>query len=245
MSRQRPARARADRHVQVALALAVLLPLAVYVRTLARSVTFIDGGELAAAAAALGIAHPPGYPLFTLLGHLFSIVPIGSVFSRVALLSAVSAAAATGLVFHAAWALIEAKTVAGWPRQLAVAGTLAGALLFAFADTPWSQAVLVEVYALHGLLVAACLAACLHIARDSVRVPLYLPGFLLGLGLAHHLTAVLLVPALLGGRALRHEEQVLLSQYGRMLDGRVWYLEQHGHQAETDSLRMLRQALPR
>jgi len=52
------------------------------------------------------------------------------------------------------------------------------------------------------------------------------------------------LPALLRGRVLRHEEQVLLSQYGRMLDGRMWYLEQHGRQTETDSLRMLRQALP-
>lgn len=196
MSALRQARTRPDRLAQVALALAVLIPLLVYVRTAARSVTFIDGGELAAAAAVLGIAHPPGYPLFTLLGHLFSIVPIGSVFFRVALLSAVSAAAATGCLFHTAWTLIEAETAAGWSRRLAVAGTLAGALLFAFADTPWSQAVVVEVYALHGLLVAACLAACLQMARDSARVPLYLPGFLLGLGFAHHLTAVLLAPAL-------------------------------------------------
>lgn len=197
MSAQRPARTRTDRLVQAALALAILVPLAVYVRTLARSVTFIDGGELAAAAAVLGIAHPPGYPLFTVLGHLFSLVPIGSIFSRVALLSAVAGAAATGLLFHAAWTLIGAKTAAGWPRWLAVAGTFAGALLFAFADTPWSQAAIVEVYALHGLLVVACLVACLYRACNSARVPLYLPGFLLGLGLAHHLTAVLLAPALL------------------------------------------------
>ncbi len=53
-----------------------LVTFAVFIKTLAPTVWFIDSGELAAVASTLGIAHPTGYPLFTLIGHLFSILPI-------------------------------------------------------------------------------------------------------------------------------------------------------------------------
>jgi len=48
-----------------------------YVLTLAPSVVFIDSGELATVAATLGIAHPTGYPLFSLVGYVFTHLPIG------------------------------------------------------------------------------------------------------------------------------------------------------------------------
>lgn len=47
-----------------------------YVSTLAPSVVEIDSGELSTVQVLLGIAHPTGYPLFTLLGHLFSLIPL-------------------------------------------------------------------------------------------------------------------------------------------------------------------------
>lgn len=182
---------------RAALALAVLLPLVCYGATLARYVTFVDGGELAAAAAVLGIPHPPGYPLFTLLGHLFSKLPFGTVFSRVALLSAASMALTSGLVFHMIRSASTEITGTTSARVLARAAALTGALLFAFARTPWSQAVVVEVYGLHVLLVSACLAACLELARPGSTLRLYVPAFLFTLCFTHHLTAVLLLPALL------------------------------------------------
>src|SRR5579872_4422903 len=49
----------------------------VYLLTLAPSVVFIDSGELATVAATLGIAHPTGYPLFSIVGYLFTHLPIG------------------------------------------------------------------------------------------------------------------------------------------------------------------------
>ena len=52
-----------------------IIVLIVYFTTLAPSVVEIDAGELAAVQVLLGIAHPTGYPLFTLLGHLFSLIP--------------------------------------------------------------------------------------------------------------------------------------------------------------------------
>ena len=55
-----------------------LCVLIVYFTTLAPSVGFIDSGELAAVASTLGVAHPTGYPLFTLIGWMFANVPVGS-----------------------------------------------------------------------------------------------------------------------------------------------------------------------
>lgn len=57
-----------------------------YVRTLAPTVTSEDSGELITAAYTLGIAHPPGYPLWCILGKLFSLIPLGNVAWRVNLL---------------------------------------------------------------------------------------------------------------------------------------------------------------
>ncbi len=75
---------------------------------------------------------------------------------------------------------------------------LAGVLLFALANTPWSQAVKVEVYALQGALLAALLAAAVPLLKHPSNIPVpgagrrvLLIGLLFGLGLAHHLTAML------------------------------------------------------
>lgn len=181
---------------------ATIFPFVVYVITLAREITFIDSGELAAVAATLGIAHPPGYPLFTLLGHLFAWLPFSTVCFRVGLLSATAGALAAGCVF------LTAELMAG--RVLArsrdedrgatiLLPALAAAWLFAFARTPWSQAVVVEVYALQGLLSAF---AFYCMARAWERGPLALQGmpwiaFAGGLALTNHLTGAFLVPALL------------------------------------------------
>jgi hypothetical protein len=181
--------------VSFAQVLAVVVPMAVYLRTLAREVTFVDSGELTAAAAQLGIAHPSGYPFFILLGRIFSLLPVGSIIFRVGLLSAVASAATTGLLFRAVWIIVRRNSPAGWPRLLAVFGSLSGSFLFAFAATPWSQAVVVEVYALHGAIVMVFLTACLTVVsreHSSSEKQLVLVGFLFGLSLVHHLTSALL-----------------------------------------------------
>ncbi len=196
------------------------LPLLIYILTLAREITWVDSGELAAVAAKLGIAHPPGYPLFTLLGHLFSWIPVGSVAFRVGLLSAVTTAVAALLVYRTGVILLDAlaqhgrepsstgaassgngSPAGGGTRDLAaLAGTrdlaaLAGALLFAFARTPWSQAVEVEVYGLQVMMAAALLAviarALLQVDRATLAWPAValLSGFLL----TNHLTGALLL----------------------------------------------------
>src|SRR5205085_10837850 len=69
-----------------------LAALAGYLLTFARTVTLVDSGELILTSAGLGVAHPPGTPLYTLLGHLFTKLPWGSIAARVSFMSACFAA---------------------------------------------------------------------------------------------------------------------------------------------------------
>ncbi len=177
---------------------AFLAPLVVYLLTLAREITFVDSGELAAVAATLGIAHPPGYPLFTLLGRLLAMLPIGTVAFRVGLLSAFTTSLAALLLYRLAVMI----TGCILPRAGAAArelAPLAGALLFAFALTPWSQAAVVEIYGLQVCLVMAFLTAsgaALRRPREAVQ---YWPWVALTAAgaLTNHLSGVLLLPGAL------------------------------------------------
>ena len=60
----------------ICAALVFIVSIFIYIKTLAPTVWFIDSGELAAVASTLGIAHPTGYPLFTIIGYVFSKLPI-------------------------------------------------------------------------------------------------------------------------------------------------------------------------
>ena len=88
-----------DRWINI-LAHAVLFVAAIclYTWTLNPDVQPADSGEFQVPAITLGIPHPPGYPLYTMLGWLLAQVPIGSPFARVSFLSVVASAATLVLV---------------------------------------------------------------------------------------------------------------------------------------------------
>jgi hypothetical protein len=176
------------------LALAAIV-FALYLRTLGAHVGKADTFEFQVIAPALGVAHPTGYPLYVLAGHLFSLLPIGSMAFRVNLTSAVFATAAVVPVY-----LLIARL--GGRRLVA----LIAALAFAVSSVVWSQAVVAEAYALNALIAGSIIALIVNLlsesappstaaspARASQIVPML--SLLLGLGIAHHLTAVLLLPA--------------------------------------------------
>src|SRR6266540_5116712 len=75
-----------------------LVALVVYSWTLAPAVTLTDSGELIVAAYGLGVAHPPGFPLWIILAHLASLVPIGNVAVRINFASAIFAALASAML---------------------------------------------------------------------------------------------------------------------------------------------------
>jgi hypothetical protein len=167
---------RAERGVA---ALVGLVALVVYVRTLYRTVPGGDSGELIGAVASGGVIHPPGYPLYALLGSLFLHLPIGSLAFRLNLLSAVSDALAAGVLTLA---------VARRTRVL-FAGLVTGAL-FAFAPGIWRYAIVAEVFALNNLAIALLLwLAVLYETTRNHRYA-FAGAFVLGLGMANHQTVL-------------------------------------------------------
>src|SRR5512136_629834 len=82
------------KRVDIFAVLSVVLPLQIYLMTLAPSVTFFDSGEFITAIFSLGSAHSPGYPLFINYANPFTYLPFGNVAFRVNIATAISAAAA-------------------------------------------------------------------------------------------------------------------------------------------------------
>ena len=110
------------------LAAAVLDPLALYVATLPRTVALEDEGLFLMADVHLGVAHPPGYPIYTLVVHLFTRLPFGDAAVLGHLSSAVLGALACGAVFCCP-RLLRASPVPA----------LAGAWLFGVSEQFWSS----------------------------------------------------------------------------------------------------------
>ncbi len=89
------------------------IAIVLYVSTLAPTVTLVDSGELIVAARTLGVAHPPGFPLYVLLAHLATLLPIGNIAARVNFASALFAAlAAAGLTLVVAEAMLTSTRLA-------------------------------------------------------------------------------------------------------------------------------------
>ncbi|MDX2014652.1 MAG: DUF2723 domain-containing protein [Myxococcaceae bacterium] len=145
-----------------------------------------DAGELASAACAQGLAHPPGYPLHGVLLRLAVAVPMGDVFVRLNLTSAVCTAGALGLV---------ADLVRRWTRRVEPA-LLAAALVFA-APLVWQYATTVEVFALHLLLVALTGWTLVRLSHTPTAWRGRAFGLSAGLAVTHHQTALFVVVPLL------------------------------------------------
>src|SRR5438552_18411862 len=75
-----------------------LAALLLFSWTLAPTVTLTDSGELVVVAQGLGVAHPPGFPLWVILAHLASLVPLGNVAVRINFSSALFAALACSML---------------------------------------------------------------------------------------------------------------------------------------------------
>lgn len=168
-----------------------------YLLTLTPFICAGDSGELTTAIFNLGAAHPPGYPLYTMLGKVFTYIPVSTIAFRVNLLSAVVGALTIPLLYLFLVKIIRAEdnSASIWmDRALAAAGSL----LFAFSGTMWSQAVIAEVYTLNIVFAPALLLALLvWQERVFLRMRegrsayaeryLLLVAFLLGMSFTNHL----------------------------------------------------------
>ena len=173
-----------------------------YASTLAPTVLSGDGGEFQFVPYLAGIAHPTGYPLYTLLGWVWShLLPVGDVAYRLNLFSAFWAALAVALVYPTARILVRQALPDLTPSIHRLLAVWASATL-AVTPTLWSQSIIAEVYGLHILVVVLVLYLVLMWGdRTAGGAPdhRFLLGAALayGLGLAHHATTLLLAPAIL------------------------------------------------
>lgn len=162
-----------DASVAVALGLAYF---GLYVLTLCRTVFWYDSAEYVTAAVTLGIPHPPGYPLYTILGHLFTLLPIDAAVA-VNAMSATFAALAVALTYLVCRRLGVGRVCSG-----VGAAMLGGGKLF------WANAVVAEVYCPALAMMALVLYLLLR-SREEGRFGLTaLAAFLAGLGLGIHLS---------------------------------------------------------
>ncbi|KPJ54012.1 hypothetical protein AMJ39_02310 [candidate division TA06 bacterium DG_24] len=169
----------------------VLLSLILYLATLCPTVYWEDSGELISAAYNLGIAHPPGHPLYVVSTRFtLLLTPFDPAIGSNAA-SAVAGSLAVGAIFLAIWTLCPDERTA--VRFLA---SLTGALSLAVARTFWSQAVIAEVYSLACLVCALLLLLVLRWAMHRETNALMLAAFLFGLGMANHVFLGALLPGL-------------------------------------------------
>ncbi len=169
-----------------------------YGLTLAPSTAMWDASEYIAAAWTFGLPHPPGNPMFVILGRAFSLLPIApSVAMRINVLAAVASGVAA-----ATWFLIASRAVRPWTTarwQQWVVGGLA-ALVSATAFTVWNQSVVNEKVYTVSLAGMAIISWCMlrwSEAPDTPRADrlLLVVAYVAGLGYANHMAGMLPVPA--------------------------------------------------
>lgn len=182
---------------------ASLFPFLIYFYYLCPTIAAGDSGEFITSAKILGVPHPPGYPLYTIIGHVFTYLPMNSVAWRVNLTSAIFCALTCLLVY------LSLQRITGriWPA-LAAAWGLALSRFF------WQYAEVAEVFALNNFFAALLTYVLILITQNSERMNastdaqsstlsahaklFWLFSFLFGLALTNHHTIILLAPAALG-----------------------------------------------
>jgi len=209
---------RNTRWLGLGLVVLFVFPFSIYLSTLAPTITWrndgADGGDLITAAYTLGIAHPPGYPTFVMLGKLFTLLPFGDVAYRVNLMSAFLASVTVVLVYLITLEICALPSQGDWGERkpaLLVAAGISG-LALAFSPVFWSQATIAEVHALHAFFFGAILyllvrwmrvakatSPIAHLERarkqgEAANRHLLAAALIYGLSLGNHPSMLLLAP---------------------------------------------------
>ncbi len=192
--------------------LLVAISFCVYLATMCRSVGFTDSGELATVICTLGIAHPTGYPFFTLLGKCWMMIPapleeILQLNIFVALLTAV----AVGVFFKTTLILRRSALVFQGRSQKRkehndyrfILTSVIASLVLGLSTTFWSQSTAIEVYPLHLVLIMLTTLFFVGGLEEQLSQTqifsrkLILFAFVLGLSFSNHMTTILLAPGFL------------------------------------------------
>ena len=171
----------------IAGSIAFTAVMVVLLRTLMPGPAFMDTGEFQTVTYVLGVAHPTGYPLFTIFGKLFgTLLPIGSWAYRMNLMSALSVAVAAALL-----------TVLVLRHHVSLLVAVVAALGFAFTLNTWRAAVHADPYTLTVLIGASLWLMALKWAETGERRWLWTTALLSGLGLGSAGVLSMELPALI------------------------------------------------
>jgi hypothetical protein len=192
--------------------LLVAISFCVYLTTMCRSVGFTDSGELATVICTLGIAHPTGYPLFTLLGKCWMMIPTPlEEILQLNIFAALLTAIAVGVFFKTTLILRRSALVFQVrsrkrkelnDHRFILASAIAS-LVLGFSTTFWSQSTVIEVYSLHLVLIILSTFLFVGGLEEQLRQSQFLSrklilfAFVLGLSFSNHMTTILLAPGFL------------------------------------------------
>ncbi len=187
----------------VTLLFSFSVSLGLYIVTLAPTVTFEDSGELIAAAYRLGIPHEPGYPLFTLLGRIFTFLPVGTIAYRLNLMSAFFTALGAMWLSWTIVLMIEdifPRAVTFPDNLMKYGAAVAAGLWMTTAYETWEQAIITEVYGLNAMFTTLLLYLTVqwkqHNRPDERMRYFLLICYVMGLTFSNHSTSVMFLPIL-------------------------------------------------
>lgn len=158
----------------------------IYISALCPTIYTRDNPDLVTASITLGIPHPPGYPLYTILGNIFSKLPIGSLPFRVNLMSALFSAFTIFIIYLIIFKLTKK-----------ILPALLGASILAFSYNYFLQSLSADFLSLNNLLVSLEILLILIWRETKSFKILYLFAFIVGLAFSHHQISFLVVPAFL------------------------------------------------
>ena len=182
--------------------------LGLYTRTMAPGLTFWDCGEFITCSYILGVPHPPGSPLYVLLGRIFTLLPFADVAWRVVFMSVLASALSVWCVYLSTVALAR-RALGGASLQpfddgreiSVVLGAAVSALVLACSYTMWFNATEAEVYGYSIFFV--CLGVWLVLYWEGTQHGggndkwLFLIAYVFGLGGGLHLLCLLIIPSIL------------------------------------------------
>ena len=180
-----------------------LFSLIIYIATMAPTTSFWDTGEFIASCYTLGVPHPPGTPLYLLIGNVFShtLFFIDDIGARVNLMSPIASALSVMMLY-----LIIVQMIKNWVKDednkysyiSVYCSALIGSLVFAFTDSQWFNAVESEVYGMSTFFTAMVIWLALKWAENrgsngNVKY-IILIAYLMGLAIGVHLLNLLAIP---------------------------------------------------
>src|SRR3990167_8545805 len=159
----------------------------VYIATQVNTIYGGDAGDLVTAIKTIGIAHPPGYPLYTLLGIILnSIIPLGTLAWRVGLVSSLSSLVALIYLYKVLYILTKK-----------IYFSFVSVLTLAFLYPVWLYSAVAEVFALNNLFLILLLYFGVKYRENRRIQDLYILSLVLGLSLSHHHIIVFTLPSLI------------------------------------------------